>query len=686
MMLPDPAPAPAVELELFRSLFAAHPDAMLLVDSQGLIVLANPQATELLGYAAHEWAGLPVDALVPDGIRSRHADYRQAYAQQPRARPMGTQIALVARRRDGSEVMVEIALSPLREHGLPYVVASVRGIDSYPRVQQAMRRARYSECVAQMARLAVDEPAAHLMMQSLALAVAETLDVQSVVVLLLEPGRREFRVAAGTGLLPTETLGMPVPNSADTPAGYAALQAASVAVRDFRAERRFPVPEHCLANGLLSALVVPLSDRGEVMGVLTVRCNRVREFQSDELQFAESLASLLATRLQRERSEQALQHAQRLETVGQLTGGIAHDFNNLLTIVQGNLQVLQEHPALQHDESAAASVQAALRASLRGAELTNKLLAFSRRQTLSPRPLDVGGMLHALAGMLRRTLDRSIEVQVQTPQQALHCLADPGQLESALLNLAVNARDAMPGGGVLRFACHALPQAQGDLAQELAPGRAYVAIEVSDTGCGMTAEVSERAFEPFFTTKDVGRGTGMGLSTVYGFVKQSLGAVRLRSAPGQGTTLTLMLPSAATPGEAAVPGEEPHLPQGLRVLLVEDQAEVRHTVARTLADLGCTVVALDNAEQALRHLASQDTPELLLSDVALGPGLRGTELARRARQHWPGMARLLMSGYANEARAAGDDELLRKPFDRATLAAAMLRALAAVSAPGSTPG
>ena len=286
--------------------------------------------------------------------------------------------------------------------------------------------------------------------------------------------------------------------------------------------------------------------------------------------------------------------------------------------------------------------------------------------------------------------------------QALHCLADPGQLESALLNLAVNARDAMPAGGVLRFECHALPVLADDLARELSPGRRYVAIEVSDNGCGMPPEVSKRAFEPFFTTKDVGRGTGMGLSTVYGFAKQSQGAVRLRSTPGRGTTVTLVLPAASGPGaalpaagDAGMQDTGPHLPRGLRVLLVEDQTEVRQTVAHTLADLGCEVVALASAEQAMAHLAHLDhrdhpkrpehgaagrptMPDLLLSDVALGPGLRGTELAHRACQRWPGMARLLMSGYAHEARAAGDDELLRKPFDRAALAAAMARALAAV--------
>ena len=690
-----PSDSVTASLEIYRSLFVASPDALLVVDAQGVIVLANPRAAQLLGYTNQELAGLNVDALVPAAIRPRHAAYRHSYGEQPRARPMGTQMELVARHRDGSEVMVEIALSPLHDHGLSYVVAAVRGIDSYPRVQQALRRARHSECLSQMARLAVDEPDLQVMLQRLPGAVADVLRADSAALLLFEPGKAEFRVVGGAKLLPGEDLGMRVAHIPNSVAGYAVRAGVAVSVPDFAVESRFVVPPHFHEHGLRSGLAMPLVDRGEVMGVLMLRWCQPRPFMADELQFVESIASLLATRLQRAHSEESLQHVQRLETVGQLSGGIAHDFNNLLTIIQGNLQVLQDRPAIQGDESAAECLAAALRASQRSAELTQKLLAFSRRQSLSPRLLDVSALLHELAGMLRRTLDRGIDVQLST--QALRCVADPAQLESALLNLAVNARDAMPAGGVLRLSCQALLELSGDLAAELAAGlaegRRYAAIEISDTGAGMSAEVMERAFEPFFTTKELGRGTGLGLCTVFGFVKQSLGAVRLRSVPGQGTTVMLVLPristEVATPavttavGGAAAPADpDQGLPDGLQVLLVEDQDEVRQVMSHTLRTLGCRVTEMASAEQALAHLGEHPTPSLLLSDVALGPGMPGTELARLAGQRWPGMARLLMSGYTHEAhhepRAGSDVELLPKPFDRNSLHAAMVRALEAV--------
>jgi PAS domain S-box-containing protein len=684
--------------EIYRSLFLAYPDALLLVDDQGRIVLANPQAARLLGYVEDRLVGLSVDELVPSTIRPQHAAYRHAYAQQPRARPMGTQMELVARRGDGTEVMVEIALSPLRDSGLPYVVAAVRGIDSYPRVQQALRRARYSECLAQLARLAVDEPNLQAMLERVPAAVAEVVQADTAALLLLEPGQRDFRLAAGAHLLPGEAAQDRVPNTPDSAAGYAAQAGVAVAVPDLAGETRFVVSQPLLDAGLQSGLLVPLIDRAQVMGVLTLHCRRPRPFAADEMQFLESIASLLANRLQRARSEEALEHVQRLETVGQLTGGIAHDFNNLLTIIQGNLQVLEDRPSVQQDEVATDCVATAMRASQRSAELTAKLLAFSRRQALSPRRLDVATLLHELAGMLRRTLDRSIDVRLQA--EPLHCVADPAQLESAVLNLAVNARDAMPAGGVLRLSCMPLAEPSADLADELAAGLAqgwrYAAIEVSDTGTGMPAEVQERAFEPFFTTKALGRGTGLGLSSVFGFVKQSLGAVRLRSAPGQGTTVMLVLPGAQEP---AVPraldnslgaaAEQP-LPAGLHVLLVEDEDEVRQTVCNTLMAIGCRVTGVGSAEQALVHLGQHAAPDVLLSDVALGAGMPGTELAQHVRARWPSVGRVLMSGYMHDAsRAAGADdtheELLRKPFDRTALLGALHRALAAAAVNAGPP-
>jgi len=669
---------------IYRSLFAAYADALLLVDAGGVIVLANPAATQLLGYAPEELLGLPVDALVPDAIRPRHAAYREGYTRSPRPRPMGMQMELVARRKDGSEVMVEIALSPLQGQGLPYTVAAIRDIGAYPRVRQALKRAHYAEHVAQLGRLAVDTRDPQQLLQRIPQLAIEALQADAAVVFLLETDRLEFRVASCAGTAPPESVGSRLPNRPDTPPGFVVAHAAPVLVPDYATETRFEVPSGYLQAGLVSALGVPLSDRGQAVGALTVRSRHAGRFGDDEVRFLQSLANLLAASLQRTHTEEALNHAQRLESVGQLTGGIAHDFNNLLTIIQGNLQVMADLPGVAGDAVAPQLVNAAMRASKRGAELTSKLLAFSRRQVLQPTRVDVGVLLESLAGMLRRTLDQRIRISVSVPPGCPAVLADPGQLESALLNIAINARDAMPDGGELSFSarrCDSLPAALGE---ELQLGRLqdHVQIAIADTGSGMSEAVKERAFEPFFTTKEAGRGTGLGLSTVYGFARQSRGAVMLDSQLGRGTTVSLILPC---PGEArddaaTAAGIGDAVPCGLKVLLVEDEPEVRAVVMRFLQALGCEVTACATAEQALAELTPQAGYELLLTDIALGAGMRGTELAEKSQATMPGLAVLLMSGYSSEllnADEASAWELLRKPFTREALTRAVARVLGA---------
>ncbi|MFT3664567.1 ATP-binding protein [Piscinibacter sp.] len=672
-MAPTPPPPPPIgqglpsgldEALVFRSLFAAYPDGLIVADAQGRIVLANDVAARLLDYEVDALVGLGVEALVPDAIRPRHADYRAAYGRAPRPRPMGTQMDLVARRRDGSEVMVEIALSPLQAHGVPYVVAAIRAIASYPRVRQALQRAHYAEQVAQFGRLAVDAREPEPLIEEVPRVAAEGLKVSCAAVYLLQANRLDFRVAASVGACPGELPGDIVPNRPDTLPGR--VHADSAPVQADEAER--------------SALAVPLLDRGRVIGAIVARADAPGRFGADELRFLDALASLLATSLQRAQTEEQLSHSQRLESVGQLTGGIAHDFNNLLTVISGNLQVLEDLPAIASDEFAQQIVGAAARASRRGADLTSKLLAFSRRQVLEPTALDAGALLRSLADMLRRTLDQRIRIEVDAPPDCPPALADAPQLESALLNIAINARDAMPDGGLLWFACREVPARSPDLPAELAEveGTSYVAIAVGDTGCGMPEETRERAFEPFFTTKGPGRGTGLGLATVYGFAKQSKGAVALDSAPGKGTTITLFLPGEphAARVEAAVENTASTLPPGLRVLLVEDDAEVRSVAQRFLVALGCRVTACASAEQADPELRPDAGIDLLITDIALGPGLRGTELAELARQRLPGLPVLLMSGYASALLEAPPGwDLLRKPYTRAELGRAMARAL-----------
>jgi PAS domain S-box-containing protein len=654
---------------IYRSLFAAYPDALLLVDHNGIIVLANPAASELLAYGTDELVGLPVDGLVPDAVRARHAQYRDAYGRQPRSRPMGTNMDLVARRRDGSEVMVEIALSPLQHTQPPLVVAAIRGIGTYPRVKQALQRARYSECVAEIGRLAVDARDPHPLLREVPAAAVRTLDVDAAVLYRLEPNTLDLRVAASAGLESLEDKGTLLPNRRDTLHGFALAHEKPTIVADWSTESRFAMPTAYRQHGIVSSTAVPLTDRGRAIGLLAVHARRAQSRGDDEIHFLQSLCNLLTSSLQRAETEEALAHSQRLESVGQLTGGIAHDFNNLLTIIQGNLQVLQERPELQgHAQELAAS---ATRAAKRAGELTGKLLAFSRRQVLQPARVDVGAMLHSLADMLKRTLDQRVRIAVDVAAGCPPVQADPGQLETALLNIAINARDAMPEGGTLSFSA-------------FAAGDGAVAVAVSDTGAGMSEDVRERAFEPFFTTKAKGRGTGLGLSTVYGFVKQSKGTVELDSAPDRGTTVTMRLPrwrdseAAASGSEAAPP---PALPRHLKVLLVEDEPEVRKVIGTFLDGLGVKFTTAVDGEQALAWLEADGDVDLLLTDIALGPGMRGTDLAQRAQQRDPDLAVLLMSGFAPELLEPDADqplpwELLRKPCTREELAAALARALA----------
>lgn len=609
---------------------------------------------------------------------------------------MGTQMDLVAKRKDGSEVMVEIALSPLQGRGLPLVVAAIRDIGTYPRVKQALLRARYAETLAQVGRDAVDARDPQVLLdQAPAIAVA-TLDAAAVMVLLLNTDRQSFRVASCAGPLIGRIGDPPLEATGNTLGGFMLSHGKPVVIADWHSEHRLQSPQSWLDAGVVSTLLVPLFDRGRQIGVIEILSTSRSRFGDDEVRFIESLSSLLVANLQRAQSEEALNHAQRLESVGQLTGGIAHDFNNLLTVIQGNLQVLDEMPS-HSDTQSQSLIGAATRAARRGAELTSQLLAFSRRQVLRPSEVDVSALLQSLSGMLHRTLDQRIQIEVSADDSAV-VRADAGQLESALLNVAINGRDAMPDGGTLRFSSRTLadlPEAiRRDLDADAPADVPFVAISVQDTGTGMTEEVKERAFEPFFTTKSTGRGTGLGLSTVYGFAKQSKGTVAIDSLPGSGTTVTLYIPSALeqSPMTADAAETAGTIPVGLSVLLVEDDAEVRAVVTAFLSALGCRSNACSSAEDALMVLSGDTSFDVLLSDISLGAGLRGTELAAIAQRQVPQLAVLLMSGYSAELLEADSSspaswELLRKPYTREELRNALARALTMGGAPdGGYPG
>jgi two-component system cell cycle sensor histidine kinase/response regulator CckA len=347
------------------------------------------------------------------------------------------------------------------------------------------------------------------------------------------------------------------------------------------------------------------------------------------------------------RMEEQLAHSQKMESVGLLAGGVAHDFNNLLTPILGHTALLLED--LDPADPATEALREIRAAAEHASELTRQLLAFSRKQMLELRTLALGDVVHRAESMLRRTLGENIGIEVDVAPDLDAVRADPGQMEQVLLNLAINARDAMPGGGLLHIAARNVTVDEAYVVQhgDLKPGR-YVLLEVSDTGVGMTAEVRRHLFEPFFTTKERGKGTGLGLSTVYGIVKQHGGAVGVYSEPGQGSTFRVYLPAAegAAAPPARPPGPSIPRPGGKEtVLVVEDSDAVRLVASDMLRRLGYTVLAAPDGERALSLAEAGGRIDLLLTDVVL-PGMNGKQVATRLRERRPGIRVLYMSGYA----------------------------------------
>jgi nitrogen-specific signal transduction histidine kinase/ActR/RegA family two-component response regulator len=377
-------------------------------------------------------------------------------------------------------------------------------------------------------------------------------------------------------------------------------------------------------------------------------------------------------------AEDALRQAQKMEAVGQLTGGLAHDFNNLLTGISGSLELLQIRISQGRFKDVERYIATAQGASKRAAALTHRLLAFSRRQTLDPKSTDINRLVAGMRELINNTLGPTIEPQVVEANALWTTLVDPNQLENALLNLCINARDAMPNGGRLTIATSncSFNKDEAD-AREIRAGD-YVSLLVSDTGTGMTDEVIQRAFDPFYTTKPLGQGTGLGLSMIYGFVKQSGGQVRITSKTGEGTTIHLFLPrhderemSAEDNADLA---KAPRATAGDTVLIVDDEPSVRMLVTEVLGELGYTAIEAADGSSALRVLQSDTRIDLLVTDVGLPGGMNGRQLADFGRIARPKLKVLFITGYAEKTVVAGDQleagmSILTKPFAMDGLAA-----------------
>jgi PAS domain S-box-containing protein len=434
-------------------------------------------------------------------------------------------------------------------------------------------------------------------------------------------------------------------------------------------------------------LSTPITAKGRQIGSIDVAYLAPPEdlppghiFLEEEYAMMNAVAAHIANMVEERTLSQQVAQNERLRAIGELTGGVAHDFNNLLTVILGCAETLSESRELGAEGRMVTEM--IVTAAERGANLTGQLLAFARRQPLAPEAIDVARLCAGMRNMLSRTLGEGIGIDLAASPDLWPALVDPSQLENAILNLCLNARDAMPAGGRVAIETSNVELDAGfaGWSEEMAPG-AYVQIAVSDTGCGMDSDVAARVFEPFFTTKDVGKGSGLGLSMVFGFVRQSHGYVRLYSEPGKGTTIRLYLPRAD--GGAVVGGPAARAPRKLgseRLLLVEDDALVRQHVSAQLLTLGYDVVAAEDGVQALERLVAGERFDLLFTDVVMPNGLSGFDLAAKAREIDPAMRVLFTSGHTEGALGTRDGSganlpLLQKPYRRDDLAARIRQAL-----------
>ncbi|MBW2273250.1 MAG: response regulator [Deltaproteobacteria bacterium] len=542
-------------------------------------------------------------------------------------------------------------------------------------------RARQQATVAELGQLAMADTPPPELIDIAARAVGHTLDVEVVSVLERSEDGEAFLLRAGTGwddaLLGKTT----IPIERASQAGHTLLAGEPVVVEDWSRETRFSKPAGFPELGIVSSLSVVIQGTAQPYGVFGVHATSHRRFTDDDVHFLQSVANLLTLLMRRvevdealRESEEGLRQAQKMEAIGHFAGGIAHDFNNLLTAILGYAGILKRR--LDPEDPAFEDVQEIDHAANGAADLVRQILAFSRRQVLQTEVVDLNEIIRKTKGMLERILSEDVSLSIALTREPATVRADPGQIEQVLMNLAANARDAMPRGGRLEIETANVTLSAQDTrgGSAIEPGP-YVRLVVSDTGIGMNEETRAQAFEPFFTTKEISEGTGLGLSTVYGIVTQSGGEISVASEPRSWTRFVIHLPRCT--GDEDAPAAHPHVPSTPRgdetVLLVEDEPRVRKLTRRMIEDLGYEVIEAANGREALVLAAEYcGFLPLLVTDVIM-PELGGTELVERLSAIHPETRVVYVSGY--DGHALGQDRLgrpgtafLPKPFTREELA------------------
>ncbi len=645
---------PMGEALLSSAFLEAVPDATLIVNQGGIILQANSQLEQLFGYTRDELRGQPVETLVPERQWPQHHRHREEFHARPKARRMGAGLDLYGRRRDGSEFPVEISLSPVMTDGGILVLSAIRDISDRKRIEEDLRRA-HQELEQRKDR--------QLWQYQSRLALIVDSSQDAIIGKNLDGVITHWNKGAEHiyGYKSEEMIGKPItllapPERADEiPQILQKIRRGEgisyfESVRVTKDGRRLNV----------SVSISPVRDaEGNIVGASTI----ARDITSQK------------------RAEDQLRQAQKMEAVGRLAGGIAHDFNNILGIITACTELLVGR--MEPEAVSPEYVDNIREAAKRGATLTRQLLTFSRRQQAQVQVFDANERLKELSKLLRPLMGDDVEVSLLVKSAAAIVELDPGQLDQVVVNLAVNARDAMAHGGKLILET-ATAQVDEGFARQHPPLKTgdYVLLAISDNGCGMDQATMTRIFDPFFTTKEIGKGTGLGLATVYGIVQQSGGHIWVYSEPGRGTTFKIYLPSAEHKLEVAQQATaEDVLPrhEGTTILLAEDDALMRKLARQMLEGHGYAVVEAKDGASAVEHLAAGQSFDLLLTDVVM-PGMSGPDLALRVTELYPEARIVYMSGYTGELLTGNHGlrsgiTVLEKPFTRAALLKAVHTAL-----------
>jgi PAS domain S-box-containing protein len=617
--------------ERLRRLLDSAPDAMVIAGKDGRIVLVNTQTEKLFGYKREELLGQPVEVLVPERFWNHHQSHRRNYVVNPQARAMGTGSELYGLKKDGTEFPVEISLSPQQTDEGILVSSTIRDITERKRVDEALRQseANFRAMIEGTYGVYRATPEGKLLVVNAALVKMLGYD-SSAELMALNLGTDIFEKGEYTPLM------------FDQPGTRKQFA---------RVEARWRKKDGKVVAVELSGRPV----RGEDENVLYFEV------------IAEDVSHVRGV-------EHRLRHVQKMEAIGRLAGGIAHDFNNVLGVIIAYSEMLVEK--LQENAELSPLVTSITKAVERGSTLTRQLLAFSRQQVLDPQVISIAEHLDGLKDMLARVIGEDIQLEILPGNPKLRLKVDPTQLEQVVMNLVVNARDAMPEGGRLTIETNDI-DIDDDYCSRNPEARlgVHVLIAVTDSGCGMSPEVLSRIFEPFFTTKEQGKGTGLGLATIYGIVKQSGGHISVYSEVGRGTTFKVYLPTSEEVIEKHdVPAQGGVSPRGDEtILVVEDEESLRSVIQGFLSRLGYQVIIAEDFQKGLEAAENNSLHiDMLMTDVVL-PGGSGPKLADRLSANRPDLRVLFVSGYTADALVHGDLHrtdfaFLSKPFSLNTLA------------------